>query len=120
MNAARYIDSDMWHSVQWPTCRAAEWARQYAVELIESGDEEAASEQALTMLTHAARLMLCIRRVFPASRPELVEQLNGIGASELAALLARVIDETLIARDAIELSAKLVRYVTSATSDEYA
>jgi hypothetical protein len=79
-------------------------ARQYTEDLIESGDDEAASEQALTMLTHEARLLLCTRGVFPASRPELVEQLESVGATKLAALLARAIDGTLAPRDGLELT----------------
>jgi predicted nucleotidyltransferase len=87
----------------------AERARRYAADLIASGDDEAASEQALTMLTHEARRMLCVRGVFPASRPELVEQLGRIGASELATLLARALEGTLPPRDALDLTEKAVR-----------
>lgn len=79
----------------------AERARQYAAVLIESGDEEAASEQILTMLTHEARLTLCTHGVFPASRPELVEQLESIGASALASLLARALEGTIAAAEAL-------------------
>jgi predicted nucleotidyltransferase len=83
--------------------RRAERARRYAIDLVQSGDDDAASEQVLTMLTHEARRALCMRGVFPASRPELVEQLKGIGASELAVLLERAIDGTVEPRDALEL-----------------
>lgn len=79
----------------------AERARRYAVDLIETGDNEAASEQVLTMLTHEARRALCLRGVFPASRPELVEQLESIGASELADLLAQALKGTVAPRDAL-------------------
>jgi predicted nucleotidyltransferase len=92
----------------------AERARRYAVDLVESGDDDAASEQVLTMLTHEARRTLCTQGVFPASRPELVEQLESIGASELAALLARAIEGTVAPREALKLVRR--RPVPPATS----
>jgi hypothetical protein len=84
-------------------------ARRYVVDLIESGDDEAAAEQALTMLTHEARLALCTRGVFPASRPELVDQLKSIGAAGLAELLSRAIERALDPRDALEFCDKFAR-----------
>ncbi len=85
----------------------AERARRYASELLESGDEDAAAEQALTLLTHQARGTLSERHEFPRSRPELVTQLRGIGSFELASLLARALDGTLTARDALQESARI-------------
>jgi hypothetical protein len=76
---------------------------------MEAGDDEAASEQVLTMLTHEARRMLCTQGVFPASRPELVEQLESIGASGLAVLLARAINGTVDPHDALEHTAAATR-----------
>ncbi len=87
----------------------AERARRYASDLLESGDDEAASEQVLTMLTHQARLVLCERGVFPASRPELVEQLEGVGAFDLAKLLAGALEGTIAPRDALRSAESLTR-----------
>jgi hypothetical protein len=54
------------------------------------------------MLTHRARLALCLRDVFPASRPELVQQLRGIGELNLASLLALGLAGALDAHSAFE------------------
>ena len=94
----------------------AERARRYASALIESGDEEAASEQVLTMLTHEARLALCTRGVFPASRPELVEQLESIGASELAELLGRALEGAVAPGDALHTARRIADVVPVAGS----
>lgn len=76
-------------------------ARRYVEALVESGDDDAASEQALTMLTHEARRLLAGHGVFPASRPELVDQLEGIGESRFAAVLHRAIEGSLPPREAL-------------------
>jgi predicted nucleotidyltransferase len=83
-------------------------ARRYAIELTDSGDEDAASEQALTMLTHLAREALSARGVFPASRPELVQQLHQIGEVPLADALERAIAGTLEPREALAVSQRMV------------
>jgi hypothetical protein len=92
-------------------------ARGYTIDLIKSGDDEAASEQALTMLTHEARLTLSARGVFPASRPELVEQLYDIGASELSMVLSHAIQRALDPRDALAAYEKIVEQRQSATRE---
>lgn len=48
------------------------------------GDDDAAAEQHLSVLTHQARSLLLRRGVFPISRPELAGQLRQAGQSELA------------------------------------
>lgn len=48
------------------------------------GDDDAAAEQYLSVLTHRARSFLLRREIFPISRPELAGQLRQAGQSELA------------------------------------
>lgn len=55
------------------------------------GDDWAAHEQWILELTHLARARLLRSGVFPASRPELVAQLEGIGAKQLATKLRRAL-----------------------------
>ena len=57
-------------------------------ELRRMGDADAADEERLTELTHLARARLLSREVYPASRPELPDQLRSIGESGLARLLS--------------------------------
>lgn len=51
------------------------------------GDDDAASEQYLSVLTHRARSFLLRRGIFPISRPELAGQLRQAGQIELATQL---------------------------------
>jgi hypothetical protein len=60
--------------------------------VVEVGDLDAAEEQAVSYVTHLARAELLARDVYPASRPELPEQLRQVGADEIANLLERLID----------------------------
>jgi len=53
-----------------------------------AGDDDAAQEQRITMLTHRARARLIYAGVYPVSRPELPAQLAAIGEHQLAAELA--------------------------------
>jgi predicted nucleotidyltransferase len=85
----------------------AKRARKYAMDLIEIGDDDAASEQVLTMLTHGARLVLSSRGVLPASRPELVDQLKRVGALELSIALARGIEGALDPNDGLRVNFEL-------------
>jgi hypothetical protein len=50
----------------------------------EMGDEAAAAELNLSYLTLLARAVLAEHRIYPASRPELPEQLRAIGETSLA------------------------------------
>ena len=84
-------------------------ASRYAEELLQCGDEDAAAEQVLTMLTHLARQVLSKAGVFPASRPELAQQLEDIEEMELAELLSCALrGDTDVAR-ALELSGALLK-----------
>lgn len=78
--------------------RAARAYRRLA-NLFHLGDTDAVREQALSYLTHSARAELLERGVYPASRPELPEQLRRIGDYHLADWLDRMLEE-----DAPELS----------------
>ena len=65
----------------------AKRAKQLFEELSAIGDEDAAQEQLVTMLTHLARACLIRANIYPASRPELSEQLRSIGEITLASQL---------------------------------
>lgn len=67
--------------------RAAK-ARRVHEELIEIGDNEAAAEVRISMLTFLARAALSEAGVFPKSRPELPYQLRDIDHYKLADRLA--------------------------------
>jgi hypothetical protein len=63
----------------------AEITKRRTQELLKMGDSEAALEQQVSYLTHLARAALIDHAVYPASRPELPDQLREVGESELAA-----------------------------------
>lgn len=63
--------------------------------VLEVGDSDAAHELAVSYLTHLSRAELIKRRVYPASRPELPEQLRSVGCSRLAAWLDGFLSPTL-------------------------
>lgn len=71
--------------------RRARRAEALARDLLVSGDDDAAAEQVVTMLTHLSRAHLLKARVYPASRPELPGQLHSIGEKGLADRLARAL-----------------------------
>ncbi len=56
------------------------------------GDEDTALELELASLSHDARAVLVEAGIFPASRPELPNQLTKIGANMLAAQVSRALD----------------------------
>ena len=66
-------------------------ANRHLINLLQLGDADAAHEQALSCLTHLARAELLDRGVYPASRPELVQQLRGVGSFRLAEWLDRLL-----------------------------
>lgn len=66
-------------------------AHRHLINLFKLGDADAAHEQALSYLTHLARAELLDREVYPASRPELPEQLRGVGKFRLAESLGRLL-----------------------------
>lgn len=69
-------------------------AKRLHTELLDLGDEEAAREQLLVVLTHIARAMLVDAGIYPPSRPELPSQLRGIGEDTLA----RALEDTMRAQ----------------------
>jgi hypothetical protein len=72
----------------WPDAEVArERAERVRVLLdyaVEVGDRDAETEQRVSYLTHLARAALLDRHVFPASRPEIPNQLREVGANDLA------------------------------------
>jgi len=64
-------------------------------------------EQAVCYLTHLARGELLDRGIYPISRPELAEQLRGIGNRQLAAWLDRLLLEQSTALAEIDELLKL-------------
>lgn len=71
--------------------RRAERAQQLLKQLVAAGDEDAANEQLLSFLTHLARARLAGHGVYPASRPELPQQLRAVGEDRLATALQEAI-----------------------------
>ena len=59
------------------------------------GDEDAAQEQYITMLTQIARACLIRSDTYPASRPELPDQLKSVGEHELASQLEKALQTRL-------------------------
>ncbi len=70
--------------------RAREAERLYN-ELCAAGDQDAAADLQLSLLTHLARAALSQAQVFPKSRPELADQLREIGEQALADRLAEAL-----------------------------
>lgn len=87
-------------TLPWPDADVARRRAQHSERLLEYaaevGDEDAAAEQRVTYLTHLARSELLDRNVFPASRPELPDQLKEVGESELAERLAEALAKRTI------------------------
>lgn len=63
-------------------------------QMIDTGDDEAAYEQALSCVTHIARAELLKRNRYPASRPELPRDLREQGNVALANALEALINRT--------------------------
>src|SRR5262245_14996249 len=59
-------------------------AHRRLINVLNIGDVCAAHEQALTYLTHIARAELLDKKVYPASRPELQQQLRMVGERGIA------------------------------------
>jgi hypothetical protein len=66
-------------------------AYRHLINVVNIGDISAAREQALTYLTHIARAELLDKKVYPASRPELPEQLRTISEDRIADCLDRLL-----------------------------
>jgi predicted nucleotidyltransferase len=69
--------------------------------VVEFNDAEAAHEQAVACLTHLARAELLDRGIYPASRPELAEQLRTAGNRQLADWLDRILQDGATVTDLI-------------------
>ena len=91
------------------TKRSSEALRRFN-NMLEIGDSEAAYEQALSYLTHLARAQLIKNGIYPASRPELAEQLRAIDCAVLADRLEKLVNH------AIQNEAELVALVNSVRS----
>lgn len=68
-------------------------------EMLDVGDAQAAREQAISYLTHLVRADLLDRGIYPASRPELTQQMREAGGSDIAQSL-----EQLLMNESIDLS----------------
>lgn len=62
---------------------------QLAADMLKLGDIDAASEEALYLLTHLGRVFLLKAGAFPLSRPEMPDQLETVGHPALAKLIRR-------------------------------
>jgi hypothetical protein len=62
-------------------------------ELCAIGDDDAAMEQRISMLTHLARAVLIEAGIYPASRPELPLQLAGIDCGVLTTEFDEILKE---------------------------
>lgn len=67
-------------------------ALKHATALLETGDQDAALEQIISVLTHLGRAELIEAGIYPASRPEIPAQLEKAGKSPEGALLRRAIE----------------------------
>ncbi len=82
--------------------KRAERAKQLFEDLKVIGDEDAAQEQYITMLTQRARAYLIRSGIYPASRPELPDQLKSIGKYCLSSQLEEALQKR---REWIEIQA---------------
>lgn len=88
---SRWVNRLPLPSVEEAMARSAR-ARKLYHDLSAVGDEDAADEQFITMLTHLARARLIEAGIFPTSRPELEKLLRKTGEQELAQELADALD----------------------------
>lgn len=91
------------------TQRAAEALRRFT-NMMEVGDLDAAHEQALSYLTHLARAELIKKRVYPASRPELPEQLRAVSSDSLAEPLEKLIKRAVDNQDELAALVKSTQH----------
>ncbi len=83
-------------SARWPDSRDkiihAQRRIKLGDELLEMGDIDAATEEYLFGATQIARLILLRKRIYPLSRPELSRQLLGLGYTDLATDIQKLIE----------------------------
>jgi predicted nucleotidyltransferase len=89
---------DKWKNhLPLPSARVADKRAERAKQLFEDikliGDEDAAEEQFIAMLTQMARACLIRSGIYPASRPELPDQLRSVGKYSLASQLEDVLQK---------------------------
>ena len=82
----------------------AEKSIELGKELLAAGDESAASELVLSALTQYVRSRLIRLRVYPASRPEIFDQLRAVSPGDP---LAQLLEEALYGE--IEVRALIAR-----------
>lgn len=70
----------------------AQKAQRRRDEMLMIGDDDAAADLELSMLTFLGRAALSDAGVFPKSRPEIPSQLDTIGANELSERLSRALE----------------------------
>lgn len=80
-----------------------------AEDLLHMGDSDAAEEEIRFGLSHIARAELLSHNVFPLSRPELAQQLKGIGDSALAQMMNRANDASPMNEAEIKEALELLR-----------
>ena len=82
-------------------------AHERLAEVLDSGDADAAHEQAVCYLTHLARAELLDRGTYPASRPELPAQLRAGDSPQIAEQLERLLRDDRIDEARIDRLLKL-------------
>lgn len=101
---------DRWRErLPWPSAAVADEraarTEQQARDMLLLGDDDAALDLVTSMLTHRARAHLLRAGVYPATRPELPDQLREIGEVVLAQDLRGVLLGERTARDVLALDA---------------
>ena len=90
---ARHQAKDVWPSWQKKVSQAAN-RLVIAARLLKIGNLEASTEETLYAASHAARALLLRDKIFPLSRPEMVDQLTSANHFLLSQLLADLISDT--------------------------
>lgn len=91
--AARYVARhDAWPDPE-RKLRQAQFALDFAEQMVTSGDYSATLEQVRGALSLTARWLLLAHDVFPLARDELAEQLEQLGQDELSVALCRSVRE---------------------------
>ncbi len=89
--AVELVASEIWPSPERKLAQAGRLLDLARI-VVESGDRDAAVEQARGAMTTLARWLLLADGAFPRSRAELPAQLRAIGADDVAAILEDCID----------------------------
>lgn len=76
-------------------------------ELLQHHDTDAATEEYLAAATQLARGYLLRRGVYPFSRPQLSDQLEAIGESELARIMRLLLEPTVDEADLHQIASRL-------------